>query len=78
MPGGLMVTMDAAEGADLMDMIGARITVPVHFDDYGLFTSPLVDFRTETHNRGTIAGVRFVARGDTINLQATPTRPREE
>ena len=72
LPGGLMVTMDAVQGADLMQLVDAGIAIPIHFDDYGLFKSPLSDFRAETTRRGVVDQVRFVDRGDTVTLHRIP------
>lgn len=69
LPGGLMVTMDAVQGADLMTLIDPAVTIPVHFDDYGVFKSPLADFRAEVVRRGRAERVRFVVRGDTVSLR---------
>jgi len=68
LPGGLMVTMDALQGADLLELIKPRLAIPVHYDDYGLFKSPLSDFRAEVSRRGLADLVRFVDRGDTVSL----------
>ena len=68
LPGGLMVTMDARQGADLMQLLDPGTVVPVHFDDYGLFKSPLSDFRAEVERRGVADRVQFVDRGDTVDL----------
>lgn len=65
---GLMVTMDAVQGADLMQLIDPTVTIPVHFDDYPVFTSPLSDFRDEVRRRGVLDRVRFVERGGTVPL----------
>jgi L-ascorbate metabolism protein UlaG (beta-lactamase superfamily) len=73
LPGGLMVTMDAVQGADLMQLLIPKMTIPVHFDDYRLFRSPLADFRAEVIRRGLLDQVRFVERGDTVALH--PIRP---
>ena len=70
LPGGLMVTMDAVQGTDLMQLLNPGMTIPIHFDDYPVFTSPLSDFRSETARRGLIDRVRFVVRGDTVTLHA--------
>jgi hypothetical protein len=32
-----------------MELVDAGIAVPVHFDDYPLFKSPLSDFRAEVN-----------------------------
>lgn len=76
LPGGLMVTMDAVQGADLMTLIDAGVAVPVHFDDYGVFKSPLADFRAEVVRRELVDRVRFVARGDTVSLRPSDGSPR--
>ncbi len=67
---GLLVTMDAQQGADLLEIVRPRTTVPVHFDDYGVFRSPLRDFLAEVDRRG-LPGVRPVARGETVALPLT-------
>ncbi|WP_375489899.1 MBL fold metallo-hydrolase [uncultured Jatrophihabitans sp.] len=68
LPGGMVVTMDAGQGADLLDLVRPRLAVPVHNDDYGVFKSPLSAFLDETQRRGTRASVRVVAPGETIDL----------
>ncbi|HEV2885442.1 MAG TPA: MBL fold metallo-hydrolase [Jatrophihabitans sp.] len=68
LPGGLMVTMDATQGADLLELVKPGLAIPVHYDDYGLFKSPLSDFRAEVSRRGLTDSVRFVDRGDTVAL----------
>jgi L-ascorbate metabolism protein UlaG (beta-lactamase superfamily) len=68
LPGGLMVTMDAIQGADLLELIKPGMAIPVHYDDYGLFKSPLADFRAEVERRGLAGSVRYVDRGETVRL----------
>jgi L-ascorbate metabolism protein UlaG (beta-lactamase superfamily) len=67
---GLTVTMDARQGADLVELLEPPVTVPVHFDDYDRFTSPLGDFVAEVVRRELPGSVRTVQRGDTISLRA--------
>ena len=57
------VTMDGAQGADLLRRIGPRRAVPVHYDDYGVFTSPLSDFLARA--------------GDVPSTRVVPVRPGE-
>jgi L-ascorbate metabolism protein UlaG (beta-lactamase superfamily) len=68
-PGGLVVTMDAKQGADLLELVDPRMAIPVHFDDYTRFKSPLSDFRAEVTRRGIVDRVQFVQRGDEVDLQ---------
>jgi L-ascorbate metabolism protein UlaG (beta-lactamase superfamily) len=64
---GVLATMDAREGADLLEIVRPGTTVPIHHDDYGVFTSPLSDFLAEVERRG-LTGVRPLARGGTLTL----------
>jgi L-ascorbate metabolism protein UlaG (beta-lactamase superfamily) len=65
---GVLVTMDDEQGTDLVERIRPRVVVPVHYDDYGVFRSPLADFVREMDRRGHSARMRTVARGDTVDL----------
>ncbi|SUA02829.1 N-acyl-phosphatidyl ethanolamine-hydrolyzing phospholipase D [Mycolicibacterium fortuitum] len=52
LPFGLTVTMDAGQGADLVELLDLPKMIPVHFDDYSVFASSLNDFRAEMARRG--------------------------
>jgi hypothetical protein len=41
---GLLVTMDGKQGADLVELFGPQSVIPVHYDDYTVFRSPLSEF----------------------------------
>jgi L-ascorbate metabolism protein UlaG (beta-lactamase superfamily) len=66
---GVTVTMDARQGADLVDMLRPRVTVPVHFDDYDRFSSPLGDFVAAVADRRLPGELRTVQRGEMISLR---------
>ena len=68
LPGGLVVTMDGREGSDLVELVGPDEVIPVHYDDYGVFKSPLADFLAEMSRRGLGHLVRQVDRGQCIDL----------
>jgi L-ascorbate metabolism protein UlaG (beta-lactamase superfamily) len=65
---GILLTMDAGQGADVVELIRPRLTVPIHYDDYPVFRSPLRDFVAEARRRGFIRQVRTVHRGETVPL----------
>jgi L-ascorbate metabolism protein UlaG (beta-lactamase superfamily) len=65
---GMLVTMNAEQGADLLELLQPRVAVPVHFDDYTVFRSRLEDFATVCSRRRLVTDVRFVGRGDTVSL----------
>jgi L-ascorbate metabolism protein UlaG (beta-lactamase superfamily) len=68
LPGGLVVTMDAAQGVALMRTLDPVPVVPVHYDDYGVFKSPLADFEAAAREAGYAGRVRRVERGQTVSL----------
>ena len=43
---GVTVTMDADQGLELLRSLKPPLTVPIHYDDYEAFKSPLEDFLT--------------------------------
>ncbi|MFJ6150346.1 MBL fold metallo-hydrolase [Micromonospora profundi] len=65
---GILLTMDAQQGADLVELIRPKLTVPIHYDDYPVFRSPLRDFVDEARRRGWVKQVRTIARGETAPL----------
>jgi L-ascorbate metabolism protein UlaG (beta-lactamase superfamily) len=69
LPGGLLVTMDARQGADLMRLLNAEITVPVHTDDYRVFKSRLSAFIAEVARRDLTDRVVAVRPGQEISLR---------
>jgi L-ascorbate metabolism protein UlaG (beta-lactamase superfamily) len=66
---GLTVTMDGRQGADLVELLKPPVTVPVHYDDYDRFKSPLGDFVSEVARRRLPGELRPVQRGETISLR---------
>jgi L-ascorbate metabolism protein UlaG (beta-lactamase superfamily) len=60
----LMVTMDAAQGVQLMQLIQPDVTIPIHFDDYDVFMSPLSDFKKAVLEAGLSDKVVYLDRKD--------------
>jgi L-ascorbate metabolism protein UlaG (beta-lactamase superfamily) len=64
---GLPMTMDGRQGVELTRLIRPALTIPVHFDDYQVFTSPLSDYLDRARAAG-LGGIHPVERGDTVDL----------
>jgi L-ascorbate metabolism protein UlaG (beta-lactamase superfamily) len=62
------VTMTGEQGAHWIETVDCRQVMPVHFDDYTVFRSPLSDFLAEVHVRGLAGRVETVARGAVLPL----------
>jgi L-ascorbate metabolism protein UlaG (beta-lactamase superfamily) len=69
---GILLTMDGRQGAEALRIISPREAVPVHYDDYTLFKSPLSDFRQAAERAGLSARIRYLGRGDTYQFGAGP------
>ena len=65
---GQTVTMDGAMGVDLLELVPVRNAVPIHYDDYGVFASPLSDFTDEVERRRPPTRVHVVRRGEELAL----------
>lgn len=76
LPGGLLVTMDGRQGLELLRIIDATVNVPVHYDDYGVFASPLSEFTALVDAAGLTDRVRCLRVGDTMPLQPADTARR--
>jgi len=70
---GILLTMDGKQGVEAMRIVTPALTIPIHFDDYDVFKSPLEDFQREVRTAGLEHQVRYVDRGDRIVLPP-PTR----
>jgi len=70
---GILVTMDAKQGVDLLKLVRPRRAIPIHFDDYDVFTSPLSDFEQEVAAAAWQDRVHYLNHGDTYNFEV-PTK----
>jgi L-ascorbate metabolism protein UlaG (beta-lactamase superfamily) len=68
LPVGLTVTMDGRQGADVAELLDLPRMIPVHFDDYGVFASPLSDFTDEMKRRGLADRVIELERGSSATI----------
>ncbi len=64
------VTMDATQGVDFLHRCRPREAIPVHYDDYRVFRSPLSEFLAATASSDLTTDVRRADRGETIPLRA--------
>jgi L-ascorbate metabolism protein UlaG (beta-lactamase superfamily) len=68
LPFGLTVTMDGRAGTDAVALLDLPKVIPVHFDDYGVFASPLVDFTDEMRRRSMADRILEVQRGASVQI----------
>src|SRR4028118_2320781 len=72
--------MEGRQGADLVELLKPPVTVPVHYDDYDRFASPLGDFVREVAARRVPGESRPGVGGGAVRARARraggPPRPR--
>ncbi|MET0980753.1 MAG: MBL fold metallo-hydrolase [Telluria sp.] len=62
------VTMDGKDGVQMMQVIKPKKTIPIHYNDYDVFKSPLADFAREVKAAGLDDSVVYLAHGDTYTF----------
>jgi L-ascorbate metabolism protein UlaG (beta-lactamase superfamily) len=65
---GILLTMDADQGVEALQIVRPRRAVPIHHGDYPIFRSPLSDFLAATTAAGLAERVRNVGRGEVVTL----------
>jgi L-ascorbate metabolism protein UlaG (beta-lactamase superfamily) len=66
------VTMDGRDGVQLMQIVQPRHAIPIHYNDYDVFKSPLADFAREVKAAGLEQQVTYLAHGETYTF--TPAK----
>jgi L-ascorbate metabolism protein UlaG (beta-lactamase superfamily) len=65
---GILLTMDARQGIEALRVIAPRDAIPIHYDDYTLFKSPLSDFQRMAAQAGLPTSLHYLDRGETYHL----------
>lgn len=73
---GILLTMDAEQGVRALQIVRPRAAVPVHYDDYTVFKSPLADFQAAVGRAGPslTTEVHYVERGGTHRFRVDRAR----
>ena len=61
---GVLLSMDGAQGVELLRLLEPKVAVPVHHDDYTVFRSSLDEFRVEAERAGLAVDIRYLAPGE--------------
>ena len=71
---GVLLTMDAEQGMRALHLVQPRHAVPVHYDDYTVFKSPLSAFRDAVAAAPPACDVHFLDRGERYEFPVTKAR----
>lgn len=73
---GILLTMDAEQGVEAIRIINPREVIPIHYNDYEVFKSPLEDFKKAVEAAGFADRVRYLSHGETYNFEVPESRRR--
>ena len=66
---GILVTMDGEQGVELLKLVQPKIAIPIHYNDYTVFKSPLAEFQQEVKAAGWENRIRYLKHGETYQFE---------
>lgn len=66
---GVLLTMDSERGVEMLQIIEPDLAIPIHYNDYTVFKSPLDDFVNAVRSAGLESKVRYLKHGDTYTFR---------
>ena len=67
---GILVTMDDEQGVEMMQIIQPEKAIPIHYNDYDVFKSPLEDFQRAIERAGMSDRMVYLKHGDSYEFRA--------
>jgi L-ascorbate metabolism protein UlaG (beta-lactamase superfamily) len=71
---GLMLTMDGRQGVEAVKLIRPKKVIPIHYNDYTVFKSPLEDFKQAVQAAGLEEQVIYLLHRETHNFEVMVER----
>lgn len=71
---GVLVTMDDRQGMEVLKLIAPRLAIPIHYEDYPVFKSPLGAFMKAVAAAGLSHQVQYLYSGERYPFEATESR----
>jgi L-ascorbate metabolism protein UlaG (beta-lactamase superfamily) len=66
--------MDARQGIETIRLTNPKKAVPIHYNDYTVFKSPLEDFVQAIEEAGLSDRVAYISHGETYDFEAPAVR----
>ncbi|MCU1288964.1 MAG: hypothetical protein JWN60_1193 [Acidobacteria bacterium] len=71
---GVMLTMDDEQGVEAIKLINPKTAIPIHYNDYDVFKSPLEDFKRAAEQAGLTEKIVYLAHGETYDFEIPANR----
>jgi L-ascorbate metabolism protein UlaG (beta-lactamase superfamily) len=69
---GILLSMNAQQGLKALQIISPKLAIPIHYNDYTVFKSPLQDFLATVAAAGLEHKVKYLDHGDTFTFDVDP------
>lgn len=71
---GVMLTMDDKQGVEIIQLVRPEKVIPIHYNDYDVFKSPLEDFKRAIEEAGLTEKLIYLSHGETYNFEIPSSR----
>ncbi|WP_049927523.1 MBL fold metallo-hydrolase [Halopiger goleimassiliensis] len=71
---GVLLTMDAAQGVEAVDLIDPDVAILIHYNDYEVFRSPLSNFKAAVEKAGLEDRVEYLEHGESYEFEPSDRR----
>jgi L-ascorbate metabolism protein UlaG (beta-lactamase superfamily) len=71
---GILVTMDDQQGVEAIKIVQPKTVIPIHYNDYDVFKSPLEDFKKAAEAAGLSDKIVYLAHGETYDFEIPASR----
>jgi L-ascorbate metabolism protein UlaG (beta-lactamase superfamily) len=71
---GVMLTMDDEQGVEIIQLVRPEKVIPIHYNDYDVFKSPLEDFKRAVEEAGLTKKLIYLSHGETYNFEIPSSR----
>ncbi len=71
---GVMLTMDAKQGVEMIRLTNPKKAIPIHYNDYPVFKSPLEEFIRAVSDAGLSDRVVYLNHGDSYDFEVPGAR----
>jgi L-ascorbate metabolism protein UlaG (beta-lactamase superfamily) len=73
---GILLTMDAEQGVEAIRIVNPRELIPIHYNDYEVFKSPLEAFKRAAEAAGFGERVKYLSHGESYEFEIMPSTMR--
>ena len=73
---GVLLTMDDEQGVEILNIVQPDMAIPIHYNDYDVFKSPLEDFKRAVEEAGWSDRLVYLAHGESYEFQMDRGRSR--